>query len=94
MDQQAGELLAALEASGRAENTDVIYLTDHGRGHLSEVGDLAEKSERSLIEEGVIEDQLASMHARCSLCPSGMPLEDIFGTPSLRCLKIPLDKAT
>ncbi len=32
MDKQAGELLEALEASGQAENTYVIYLTDHGRG--------------------------------------------------------------
>lgn len=32
MDQQAGEFLEALEASGQADNTNVIYLTDHGRG--------------------------------------------------------------
>jgi N-sulfoglucosamine sulfohydrolase len=31
-DQQVGRALAALEASGEAENTLVIYLSDHGRG--------------------------------------------------------------
>ena len=32
LDQQAGELLQALERSGQANNTYVLYLTDHGRG--------------------------------------------------------------
>lgn len=32
MDQQAGRILEALEASGQKENTYVIFLSDHGRG--------------------------------------------------------------
>ncbi|MCH2155563.1 MAG: sulfatase-like hydrolase/transferase, partial [Opitutales bacterium] len=31
-DLQVGEILRALEASGKSEDTYVIYLTDHGRG--------------------------------------------------------------
>jgi choline-sulfatase len=78
MDDQIGRLLAALEASGQAENTIVVVLSDHG-WHLGEKGitgknTLWERSTRvPLIFAG-------ADIARNAKCASPVELLDLYPT--------------
>ena len=61
MDEQIGRILTALEATGRAENTIIVYAADHGLG----MGSHGLLGKQSLYEH--------SMHAPMMIAGPGVP---------------------
>lgn len=87
MDAQVGKVLAALERSGQAENTIVIFTSDHGY-HLGEHDFWAKVSLRD--ESAMVPLIICVPGKRPAVCHSLVELLDLFPTVAALCgLEVP-----